>query len=480
MSTQSNRLLLAIVGESFRCGGQHSRNTDSAIGALGQAKATASHIDWIDYIFNEHGITIDIQFIGYETRWTDKLIQSYEPYNCEYTMYKYHHKDRTQLANSISIQNLESYDSVLYIRPDLCFREYFKELFDPEWNKLYYPSVACGFRPNQPDSYNILQNALQRPRVNDTMMFVPSLYFDKVIRSGHVKLYHEAIEHYVDSHRLAISDFGFMLPSLHDSDTAKEYNPIYKMVGRDESFMWEWPNCEISQKEDPLAMDYGSFSLSRDIADTRFPWIEQHLRETQQDTAQRPYTIDNLQLIFDSKFKTRYNSISFDSQRILDLGCGHIGNAGPMFSENLFINDSSPQVFLNYGAQRVVGVHERAEELTRLANDLSEYIEQKKLILLEEHIDDTRTIERLIREYNINTIKCDLENDREKYLLMIEPDLFKLIDNFFIETHSQDGYTQTIATLRAYKYHIYRKIEFAHVYGVSILCARSPTRVDTI
>ena len=479
MRAKSNRLLLAIVGEAFRYGGQHSRNTDTSMGALGQAEATASHIDWINYIFNEHGITTDIQFIGYETKWTDKLIQSYEPYNCAYTMHTNYSQDRTQLANSISIQNLEYYDSVLYIRPDLCFREYFKKIFDPEWNKLYYPSVSCGFLPNEPDSYNVLQKTLHSPRVNDTMMLVPNSYFDKIIRSGHIKLYHEAIEHYMDSHGLTIGDFGLMLSSLHDSDAAKGYNPIYKMVGRYESFMWEWSNCEISQKEDPLAIDCGSFSLSRDVADARFPWIEQHLREAQQSTAQIPYTIDNLQLIFDRKFKTRYNNISFDNQTILDLGCGHIGNARPMFSENLFINDSSPQVFLNHGAQMVIGVHDRTEELTRLANDLSEYIEQKKLILLEEHIDNTRTIERLIRKYNINTIKCDLENDREKYLFMIEPDLLKLIDNFFIETHSHDGYMQTIAALRAYNYHIYRKIEFTHVYGVCILCARRPTRDDT-
>jgi len=400
MSTQSNRLLLAIVGEAFRYGGQGSRNTDSQIGVLGQAEATASHIDWIKYIFNEYGITTDIQFIGYETRWTDKLIQSYKSYNCEYTMYKHHSQDRTHLANSISIENLADYDSVLYIRPDLCFREYFKEVFDPEWNKLYYPSVACGFRPNESDSYNILQNALQSPRVNDTMMFVPRLYFDKVIQSGNVKLYHDAISHYIHNNRFVIRDFGFMLSSLHDSDTAKGYNPIYKMVGRYESFLWEWPHCEISQQDDPLITNYGRFSLRGDVEDTHFSWIEQHLREAQQDTKQRPHDIDNLQLIFDSKFNTRYNNISFDNQTILDLGCGHISNHGPMFSENLFINDSSPQVFLNHGAQMVVGVHHRAEELRKLTEDLPEYIEQKRLILLEKYIDDTRTIKRIQYQYH--------------------------------------------------------------------------------
>lgn len=230
-----NKLLLIIAGECFRDGGQCSRLKDTDISIENQLKATNSHIDFIDYLHNTYGITTDIQLISYYSKHKDILIDKYKDYNLNYKFYNHYFTDRTQLVNSIKIQNIgEQYGGILIIRPDMYLKPFFNQVFDPYSTKICYPSVCF-----------IGQHRIhQCPRVNDTIIYIPKYYFNLIYDNIGVKLYHEAIPDYIaHSHSIGDplyldKDFDFFLKTLHDSDSYKDYNPIYTLVSRPENKKW--------------------------------------------------------------------------------------------------------------------------------------------------------------------------------------------------------------------------------------------------
>lgn len=225
-----NKLLLIIGGECFRDGGQRSRLKDTDISIENQLKATNSHIDFINYLYNTYGITTDIQLISYDSKYENILINKYKDYNLNYKFYNYYFRDRTQLVNSIKLKNIEEqYDGILVIRPDMYLKKFFFEIFDPYSDKICYPSV-CFIGQHRVDGY---------PRINDTMVFVPKKFLQIVYYTVGIKLYHEAIKDYITSHNLNLNnDFDFFLKTLHDSDSYKDYNPIYYFVSRKASTKW--------------------------------------------------------------------------------------------------------------------------------------------------------------------------------------------------------------------------------------------------
>lgn len=232
------KLLLIIAGECFREGTQDSRLRDTDISVDNQIKATESHLSFIEHLKKTYNITTDIQLISYASKYENILINKYNEYYLRYKFYNTYHQDRTQLVNSDKIDDIEEYDSILAIRPDMYLKPFFYDIFDPYSTKICYPSVMWLFslcNINQKQDWVL---------VNDTMMHIPKKYFDLVYHKIGVKLYHMAILDYI-SHSRAIdepllfnTDFNFFLKTLHDSDSHKDYNPIYTLVGRTENKNW--------------------------------------------------------------------------------------------------------------------------------------------------------------------------------------------------------------------------------------------------
>ena len=236
------KLLLIIAGECFREGTQDSRLKDTDISVANQLKATESHLSFIEHLKNKYNIITDVQLISYVSEHENILIDKYNEYNLRYKFYDTYHKDRTQLVNSDKIDKIEEeYDSILVIRPDMYLKQFFYDIFDPHINKIYYASV-CWI-----DHYRVFDT----PRVNDTMVFIPKKYFDLVYYTIGIKTYHAAIKDYIDhSHQIGrplslCSDFDFFIRTPHDSDTYKDYNPLYCLVCRPENKKWASYGYEI-------------------------------------------------------------------------------------------------------------------------------------------------------------------------------------------------------------------------------------------
>lgn len=242
MSNNINKLLLIIAGECFREGGQGSRCKDTPKSLTSQLLASDSHIKFIEYLKNKYNIDVDIQLISYHTKYEKELIEKYHQYNLQYKFYDKYYGDRTQLINSWKLENIDqSYDSILAIRPDICFKDFFLNIFNPCATKICYPSVCFIGAHRSGNS----------PRVNDTIVFIPRKYFDLIYYNIGIKTYHEAIKDYIDhsdkiDKPLHLSnDFDFFLRTLHDSDSAKDYNPLYYLVSRPECKRWHSYGYEI-------------------------------------------------------------------------------------------------------------------------------------------------------------------------------------------------------------------------------------------
>jgi hypothetical protein len=233
MSSRKNKILLIISGESFRIGSQNSRVTGLNDSLKPQIEATSSHIKFIEFIKQKFNVDTDVHLLSYSTQYSQVLIDLYGKYLIQNKFYDHYLSGRTELTNSDKILNIEDkYDSILVIRPDMLLKEFFFEIFDPFWDKIYYPTMtwilASTYSTSELDVV---------PRVNDMMLFVPNIFFDKVYYHIGLKLYHEGMRDYL-LHGISNKHFNFMLKTLHDSDSEKDYNPLYKLVGRKENKTW--------------------------------------------------------------------------------------------------------------------------------------------------------------------------------------------------------------------------------------------------
>lgn len=238
----ANRLLLIIAGECFRDGGQNSRLIDTEFSTDNQLKATESHLSFIQFLKDKYNIDTDIQLLSYSSKHENILINKYNKYNLQYKFYNKYFTDRTALINSLKIDNIEEkYDFILVIRPDMYLKEFFYDIFYPHANKIYYASV-CWVGQHR---------IFDMPRVNDTIVFIPKKYFNLVYYTIGIKTYHAAIKEYIDhSHQIGkplnlYNDFDFFIRTPHDSDTSKDYNPLYYLVSRPENKKWQSYGYEI-------------------------------------------------------------------------------------------------------------------------------------------------------------------------------------------------------------------------------------------
>lgn len=221
---------ILLVGESFRKGGQGSRERDLPESYEEQKNACLSHVRLSERLESE-GHNVEFLVESYATKYEKDLISWYggRVKKCNF---------RPQL---VGIERLVSEgvskmcfsekglpDCMLVNRIDVLLKPMFIRIFDPGWNQLMFPS-ACWIIGNG----HVLSN---RPRVSDMMMFVPGNFIEKILKK--ILFSHGAWVGYQDDNILAGEEMGLMLKTYHDSDSAKDYNPLYRIVNRPESKWW--------------------------------------------------------------------------------------------------------------------------------------------------------------------------------------------------------------------------------------------------
>jgi hypothetical protein len=215
---------IILFGESFRLGGQGTRDTGDDKSYDGQINAANSHISFIKELSNKN-LSIDVHISSYKTRFSDDLIEIYNNNLISYDFYEELIGQGNLISNSIEKITIENYDFILIMRIDLFLKNEFLELFDENWDKIMWPSVC--FKP--------FHTCGRHPRVNDMMMFIPKKYYTYLQYINYSPTGHNQWHDFIENTDLTYDCLDTMLNTYHDSDSAKDFNPLYFIVNRPES-----------------------------------------------------------------------------------------------------------------------------------------------------------------------------------------------------------------------------------------------------
>lgn len=211
--------LLILFGESFRLGGQGTRCRGDDSSFDGQVSAALTHIKFIESL-KKKNINMKVSINSYTTKFDNHLINIYNDFLINYLFYKNLIGQTNLIHNCIDkIDNINQYDFILCMRIDLFLKDNFIEIFNPYSDKILFPSIC--FKPRH--KYGI------HPRVNDMMFFIPKKYFDFIKK---IQICHESWFQLIEWHKLNYDEIDTMLNTFHDSDSAKDFNPLYFIVNR--------------------------------------------------------------------------------------------------------------------------------------------------------------------------------------------------------------------------------------------------------
>jgi hypothetical protein len=223
--------LIIIIGESFRLGGQGTRIRGIPESYDKQIEACNTHILFLNNLKNNFNCNTSVYISTYDTKYNNDLLNIYKDYLVGHKIYE-DTIGLTQLfKNSINdnINIINTFDFIFYFRIDLFLKDYFIEIFNPNWNVIKFPTICW----KKDSIYN------NKPRVNDMMLFIPKNFFDYLNK---ISICHEAW--YIFSKELNINDTNLdvMINTYHDSDSSKDFNPLYYIVNRPETNIWHSDN----------------------------------------------------------------------------------------------------------------------------------------------------------------------------------------------------------------------------------------------
>jgi hypothetical protein len=217
--------LIILFGESFRFGGQHTNSRGLAKSYLEQIKAAQSHISFAQDL-KEKNYNIDFYISSYDTQYTSHLNKVYSNNLIGSDYYLKLIGQHNLIHNAIKkIINLETYDFVLFMRIDLFLKDKFIEIFDPKWDKILFPTIC--YKPYHKSGIH--------PRVNDMIIYFPKKYFNYIKDILYNPTGHDLWKHYIDTTDLTYDDMDTMINTYHDSDSQKDFNPLYYIVNRQKS-----------------------------------------------------------------------------------------------------------------------------------------------------------------------------------------------------------------------------------------------------
>jgi hypothetical protein len=232
------RGLILLVGDSFR----------GSVEA--QEIASYSHTKFMKHVQTSYNFLLDVVISTYdhENGNTEKLLQLYNSSNVIHSIF---HKLpaiglQNLMNNATDSVNLDGYAFLMGIRLDIFLKPYLTEIFDPGAGKVMFPSICFVI-----NNYHKAENGW--PRVSDTLIFVPGKFIRKPIFISH-----GGWVEWVQNHKLNLSDIMPFVKTYHDSDSIKDWNPLYYMTGRPCTASWYSKGLEF----DPATMEPKSSTIT--------------------------------------------------------------------------------------------------------------------------------------------------------------------------------------------------------------------------
>jgi len=232
LNKKMNKGCLILYGESFREGKQLERTRDTEKSFDNQMKACDSHVKFIEKM-KKNNIQIDVSISTYCTKYEKELKKKYSDYNLFYTCETEMIKNVATSIKYIATQgikniNLNDYSFILITRNDICFKDEFINRFKPS-DRIQF--VSQHWTKN--DCF--MEDSRLYPEVNNIILYIPKKYY---FITKDLRIHHDSWKYFIQHMGLKDSDMEFMLDTYHDSDSYKDYNPFYYMVGRDQTNIW--------------------------------------------------------------------------------------------------------------------------------------------------------------------------------------------------------------------------------------------------
>jgi hypothetical protein len=211
---------MLLFGESFRLGGQYTRIRGTAESYDPQIDAAKSHMSFMQQI--QPNVDMDVYLSTYETPYSQDLLNVYGEKRIGHDLYPELIGQSALVNHALEKIPIDTYDFILIMRIDLFLKPAFVEVFDPTWNTIRWASIC--FKPYHKVGIH--------PRVNDMIVFISKKYYPYMKPMLHG---HDAWAEFIENSDLTYADLDTMLDTYHDSDSAKDLNPLYYIVNRPES-----------------------------------------------------------------------------------------------------------------------------------------------------------------------------------------------------------------------------------------------------
>ena len=267
------RCLWIILGESYRTGGQGVRNAGNPDMIPEQRLAMKSHVDVFQWLLDVHGVRSEVLMGQYSTPFDNDTLAHYGEWvrrapgqefptthwsaGMEGTQYfapnSFWFNKHMQRVRNEWPGGLLQYEFVAFLRADVLLRPYFKKAFnrtvtqflhDPDHAQMTMGSLL--FTIYGLNHYQLpgRESAGWFPRVTDAYLFyprrfltVPQFWADDT-----------AWAEYQQRGPFQQQDFWLMLNTLHDTDSAKCWNPCYELIGRPRTDQWQDQNLVFTRQ----------------------------------------------------------------------------------------------------------------------------------------------------------------------------------------------------------------------------------------
>ena len=225
------RGLIITRGMSFRDGTRGTRIYGADFSVESQKEATLSHSKLYHHLQNTYNIDVKIHLDTATTKYDDLLKEWLEDCNASFNFTEQRDSSQLQNFNRIikSIGGLWAYNFVIILRNDIFLKDAFIDLINPEDNQFRYPFVL--WYKDRKLKFNI-------PKISETLLFFPRRYY-RLFQAftedvGH---FHEVLLQmkYMDS----MLEHSPYINTYHDADSFYDFNPLYRMVSREETLTTE-------------------------------------------------------------------------------------------------------------------------------------------------------------------------------------------------------------------------------------------------
>lgn len=224
----SEKCLLVFHGEVFRYGGEKTPNINNKNAIPEQIEASKTHRKLID------SLNCDVCIVTKSTDFDDSLKEMYGS-KPSYFIYDTNNRCAAKFTTE-NIDMFKKYTHVVFLRIDAFLKDRFFEVF-----KLG-EKIGLEFL-----LWISFQNREEIPNVSDTIIVFPNKYMyiiNKTIFTGENPsgghwghgLMRDIISEWPE---ISEDDFEFMIDTLHDSDSQKDWNPLHRIVNRPESSDWQ-------------------------------------------------------------------------------------------------------------------------------------------------------------------------------------------------------------------------------------------------